>query len=111
MKRSPDIQVIDLGDSMTFDPIPGQADSLTCNVADIPTDDSNLVLKVCFYTIKQVLLRVDLDMTAMPYAYCCIHTDSSTVFCSFMLTWNATHHGCASIAHSVIAVSIAAACT
>ena len=40
------LQVIDLGDSMTFDPIPGQADSLTCNVQDIPLDDSNLVIKV-----------------------------------------------------------------
>lgn len=31
---------------MTFDPIPGQADSLTCNVKDIPLDDRNLVIKV-----------------------------------------------------------------
>lgn len=40
-------QVIDLGDSMDFEQLPGaERDQLTCNVADIPTDDSNLVLKV-----------------------------------------------------------------
>lgn len=51
-------QVIDLGDSMTFDPIPGQADALTCNVEDIPTDDSNLVLKVCHSNQVAFLLHV-----------------------------------------------------
>ena len=40
------LQVIDLGDSMDFTPLPGAAsDELTCSVADIPTDRSNLVIK------------------------------------------------------------------
>ncbi|KAK9909338.1 hypothetical protein WJX75_000742 [Coccomyxa subellipsoidea] len=38
--------VIDLGDSMEFAPVAGSgSDELTCNVADIPTDGSNLVIK------------------------------------------------------------------
>ena len=39
--------VIDLGDDMTFSLLPpGTAiDQLTCNVADVPTDASNLVIK------------------------------------------------------------------
>ncbi len=41
------LQVIDLGDSMDFTPVSGSgSDELTCNVADIPTDGSNLVIKV-----------------------------------------------------------------
>lgn len=40
-------QVIDLGDTMTFSTIPGQADSLTCDMEGVPTDASNLVIKVC----------------------------------------------------------------
>lgn len=40
--------VIDLGDNMTFTPLPAsaEADELTCNVEGVPTDDSNLVIKV-----------------------------------------------------------------
>lgn len=41
------LQVIDLGDTMTFSAIPGQADALSCNMPGIPLDDSNLVIKVC----------------------------------------------------------------
>ncbi|KAA6429149.1 MAG: 4-diphosphocytidyl-2-C-methyl-D-erythritol kinase [Trebouxia sp. A1-2] len=37
--------VIDLGDTMTFSTIPGQADSLTCDMEGVPTDASNLVIK------------------------------------------------------------------
>ena len=37
--------VIDLGDRMEMAPIEGKSDRLTCNIADIPTDDSNLVIK------------------------------------------------------------------
>lgn len=41
------LQVIDLGDSMDFTVLPGsQQDSLTCNMEGVPTDDSNLVIKV-----------------------------------------------------------------
>ena len=40
-------QVIDLGDTMTFSAIPGQADALSCNMPGVPLDDSNLVIKVC----------------------------------------------------------------
>jgi len=40
-------QVIDLGDTMTFSTIPGQADALTCDMEGVPTDASNLVIKVC----------------------------------------------------------------
>ena len=41
------MQVIDLGDTMDFDELPvGSEDVLTCNIADIPTDESNLVIKV-----------------------------------------------------------------
>ena len=41
------LQVIDLGDEMEFERLPGATrDELTCNVADVPTDDSNLVIKV-----------------------------------------------------------------
>lgn len=39
--------MIDLGDTMTFSAIPGQADALSCNMPGIPLDDSNLVIKVC----------------------------------------------------------------
>lgn len=37
--------VIDLGDSMTFTPIDNDQDNLICNIPDIPTDDSNLVIR------------------------------------------------------------------
>lgn len=37
--------VIDLGDSMTFTPIDNDRDNLICNIPDIPTDDSNLVIR------------------------------------------------------------------
>ena len=41
------LQVIDLGDSMDFTVLPGsQEDSLTCNMEGVPTNDSNLVIKV-----------------------------------------------------------------
>ena len=41
------LQVIDLGDSMDFTVLPGsQEDSLTCNMEGVPTDESNLVIKV-----------------------------------------------------------------
>ena len=40
--------VIDLGDTMDFTALPpaAPADQLTCNMAGVPTDDSNLVIKV-----------------------------------------------------------------
>ncbi len=39
--------MIDLGDEMEFKRLPGATkDELTCNVADVPTDESNLVIKV-----------------------------------------------------------------
>ena len=47
-------QVIDLGDTMTFSTLPGQADALTCDVEGIPLDASNLVLKV--YTLASILM-------------------------------------------------------
>eukprot|EP00210_Caulerpa_lentillifera_P003176 g3035.t1 len=37
--------VIDLGDSMSLTPIDGDQDTLICNIPDIPTDDSNLVIR------------------------------------------------------------------
>lgn len=38
--------MIDLGDDMVFERLPGATrDELSCNVADVPTDDSNLVIK------------------------------------------------------------------
>ena len=37
--------VIDFGDTLTFEEVDGGADTLTCNVADVPTDGSNLVIK------------------------------------------------------------------
>lgn len=37
--------VIDLGDTLTFDIIDGAEDRLACNVVDVPTDASNLVIK------------------------------------------------------------------
>lgn len=37
--------VIDLGDTLEFNPTEAQADSLKCNVSDVPTDASNLVIK------------------------------------------------------------------
>ncbi|GAB4821619.1 hypothetical protein N2152v2_008665 [Parachlorella kessleri] len=38
--------VIDLGDEMEFERLPGATrDELSCNVADVPTNDSNLVIK------------------------------------------------------------------
>ncbi|KAL3163197.1 hypothetical protein ABBQ32_009600 [Trebouxia sp. C0010 RCD-2024] len=37
--------VIDLGDTMTFSPIPRHADTLSCNMPGVPLDDSNLVIK------------------------------------------------------------------
>lgn len=40
-------QVVDLGDTMTFSAIPGQADALSCDMPGVPLDDSNLVIKVC----------------------------------------------------------------
>ena len=36
-----------MGDEMEFERLPGATrDELSCNVADVPTDDSNLVIKV-----------------------------------------------------------------
>jgi 4-diphosphocytidyl-2-C-methyl-D-erythritol kinase len=39
--------VIDLGDAMSFEPLPpsATADELTCDMPDVPTDGSNLVIK------------------------------------------------------------------
>jgi 4-diphosphocytidyl-2-C-methyl-D-erythritol kinase len=41
--------VIDLGDDMSFEELAGTAaaDVLTCNMDGVPTDESNLVIKVC----------------------------------------------------------------
>ena len=55
------LQVIDLGDSMTFAETSGQADTLTCNVPDVPVDGSNLVIKVSSHPGKQVILNSLLD--------------------------------------------------
>ena len=42
------VQVIDLGDDLEFEVLPWAAtDELTCNMEDVPTDNSNLVVKVC----------------------------------------------------------------
>ena len=40
--------VIDLGDDMAFEALAGTAaaDALTCNMVGVPTDGSNLVIKV-----------------------------------------------------------------
>ena len=41
------LQVIDLGDSMHFGVLPrAERDELSCDAEDVPTDDSNLVLRV-----------------------------------------------------------------
>jgi 4-diphosphocytidyl-2-C-methyl-D-erythritol kinase len=42
------MQVIDLGDDMEFDLLPegSTKDTLTCSDPTIPSDDSNLVIKV-----------------------------------------------------------------
>lgn len=49
------IQVIDLGDSMDFAPVAGSgSDELTCNIADIPTDGSNLVIKVTIFPLAML---------------------------------------------------------
>lgn len=41
------LQVIDLGDSMHFEVLPrAERDELSCDAVDVPTDDSNLVLRV-----------------------------------------------------------------
>ena len=41
------MQVIDLGDDMHFEVLPGaESDELTCNMSEVPTDGSNLVLRV-----------------------------------------------------------------
>ncbi len=46
------VQVIDLGDEMEFERLPGASkDELTCNVADVPTDGSNLVIKVGVFVL------------------------------------------------------------
>lgn len=37
--------VIDLGDTLSFEPITADCDSLQCNMDDVPTDKSNLVIK------------------------------------------------------------------
>jgi hypothetical protein len=37
--------VIDLGDTLEFNPTDAETDSLACNVCDVPTDASNLVIK------------------------------------------------------------------
>ena len=45
------VQVIDLGDTMTFSPFPGQADALTCDMEGVPLDATNLVIKVSIFSI------------------------------------------------------------
>lgn len=41
------LQVIDLGDDMHFELLPdAKADELSCSMPDVPTDGSNLVIKV-----------------------------------------------------------------
>lgn len=37
--------VIDLGDTLEFEPTDAETDSLKCNVCDVPSDSSNLVMK------------------------------------------------------------------
>ena len=42
-----EVQVIDLGDDLEFEVLPwAGTDELTCNMEDVPTDNSNLVVKV-----------------------------------------------------------------
>lgn len=56
------LQVIDLGDSMDFTPLPGAgSDELTCNIADIPTDGSNLVIKVSRHSENSWITCVNED--------------------------------------------------
>lgn len=39
--------MIDLGDTLVFEPLAGaEEDRLTCNMEGVPTDKSNLVIKV-----------------------------------------------------------------
>ena len=41
------MQVIDLGDDMHFEVLPrAERDELSCNMEDVPTDESNLVIRV-----------------------------------------------------------------
>ena len=48
------VQVIDLGDTLEFEELQGASeDRLTCNVADVPTDSSNLVLRVSSLYISE----------------------------------------------------------
>ena len=51
------LQVIDLGDTMTFSALPGQADALTCNMPGVPVDASNLVIKVRIHQHSLLDLR------------------------------------------------------
>lgn len=37
--------VIDLGDTLSFEPVDSKEDSLQCNVEDVPTDGSNLIIR------------------------------------------------------------------
>eukprot|EP00892_Ulva_mutabilis_P010536 jgi/Ulvmu1/7855/UM004_0086.1 len=37
--------VIDLGDTLSFEPVESGQDSLQCNVEDVPTDGSNLIIR------------------------------------------------------------------
>ncbi len=47
-KLPPLFPQIDLGDQMSFEALPSDAtkDELTCNMEGVPTDSSNLVIKV-----------------------------------------------------------------
>ena len=47
LSSSPNAKVIDLGDQMDFTPLYGvDADTLSCNMEGVPTDSTNLVIKV-----------------------------------------------------------------
>ena len=42
------MQVIDMGDDMHFEVLPGASeDELVCNMEGVPLDESNLVIKAC----------------------------------------------------------------
>lgn len=49
------LQVIDLGDSMHFEVLPrAERDELSCDAEDVPTDDSNLILRVSLFFFSRI---------------------------------------------------------
>ena len=58
--------VIDLGDTLEFNPTEAEADSLKCNVSDVPTDASNLVVKALDLFRKHTGAPHQLPAAALP---------------------------------------------